>query len=202
VASTKSTARKKQKQKEAHLINLTLANNTEKIDSTMSLKDYDENANGFGLIRELQELATENIAAKIKINNVESHLKSEIHKAKEVISKHEKIKLIKESEARRLFEPITEAIKEIQDSLESQNGDIRFRLSDQDAVIEMGNRSGLIISSYGNTGWFRLIEKMEFELPLPYFHESEREIYGYDNVIDYIAKAIAQYIALKESRSF
>lgn len=198
---TDSKRRRKQKEQEPSLITLSLADDTEEIEANMSQCDLDENTNDLLLIQNLKKLAMENVNTGVEITDVKSHLRNEIQRAKEVVSNHEKIKLIREKEAKLKFEPITEALKHMQNELESQNGDIKFHLSDQDAIIEMGNNSGLILCKYGDSGYFQLMEKQEFELPEPYFHESEMELYGSDTVIDYISKAIACYIALKASKS-
>jgi hypothetical protein len=194
--ATKSVPGNKLKAQESRLITLTLVDDTEKIDADMSREDYE--TSGLGLMNDLKELATENIKTDIKVDDVKSHLRNEIQRARDIVAKYLEIKSIRDEESKSLFKPIKDALREMEGDLAEQNVDIKIRSSDYDVDIEMGNNSSLTISRYGNSSYFQVVERQEFDLPEPYFYETEREFQNYSMVIDYVSKSIARHIALKE----
>lgn len=200
VQTTGAPSSNRMKKPGSRLITLTLAENTHKIDADMSREEYD--SNGYGLMNDLKELVAQNGKNMVRVSDVRLHLRNEIQRAKDIVNRHAELKAIREKESKRLFGPIKDALKEMQNDLVELNGDIRIRCSDEDVSIELGNNSNLMIYRYGNSNYFQLLERHEFELPEPYFYEAEKEFQNHDMVIDYISKVIARHIALKEYGAF
>ena len=135
--------------------------------------------------------------------DIKGLLNQELETAKKAKQERENKRIICDTQAASLFQPILAGIEQLKCEL-SKHSDIKFHISTHSVTLKIGDEKKLRAYLYGTSNLhlqakiFRLTEVTTFKYD-DEVSEIERNFDDAASVISYIVKACATYLAYKKS---